>query len=570
MDYFKSFILWPLSPKLANAEVSKKMKLALGLSKSLAIILLFNLFTGCYYYKVTTSAYPQPGVISSLADMNRGFVVHYGTGVYYIGYIKLENDSIKGNYVTDYKYPYKKTGSFPAENSTNRYRRKYGDRRIINEVHLYVNNLQSTLLPGNTSSFIALKDIYRCDIYNPEKGSTTISWIFSFAGGCIAAPFIIIPLLMLFGASCPYIYVNTGDGFAFTGEIYSGAIYAPLERNDYLTLPRLVAENGNYKLKISNELEEIQYTNLTELIVIDHPAKSDVLVDKYGNYQTAVNVKPPLTATNFSETDILDVVMNKDSLCYYGVSSEKELPLIDGVIMTFDLPEGVASGKLFIRARNSLWLDNVYKRSRELFGGYSDDWIKKQNNADSAILMERALGQKLPLSVFIEKNGEWVFCDYYNMAGPMALKEDVIALDLKGIGKGPFKIKLESGSYFWEIDYVGLDYSMNIPVILSTVKIDKAITNEEEDVSGLLKYDDLKYYVQAETSNLADLSFPVPPVTDSKRTVILHSKGYYQIITEANGLPEIKKLKELREPGQFLEYSRDLMKTEIDKLSRNQ
>ena len=72
------------------------------------------------------------------------------------------------------------------------------------------------------------------------------------------------------GGSCPYIYANTANGFAFAGEIYSGAIYAPLERNDYLTLPQLIAENGNYKLKITNEQQEIQYTNLTELFVVDH------------------------------------------------------------------------------------------------------------------------------------------------------------------------------------------------------------------------------------------------------------------------------------------------------------
>ncbi len=539
--------------------------------KIIGLILVFNLISGCYnFFKVSTISSVQPSVVSPLVDMSKTFVVHSGTDVFLINSVSLVNDTLRGSYVGRYIFPFKKD-KFPVENSTNRYVKKKGDARLINEIHLYIrNNHQPT---DNKVSF-ALKDISRLDIYNHAGDRTAISWIFGLAVGVLAAYmafFLILILVMaLSGGSCPYIYVNTGDGYAFTGEIYSGAVYAPLERSDYLTLPQLVAENGNYKLKISNELEEVQYTNLTELIVIDHPANSDVVLDKYGNYQTAVKLSSPLTAINFLNTDILTSIKGKDSLSYLGVLSDKEFPLTDGIIMTFDHPEGVESGKLFLRAKNSLWLDYVYKKSHDLFGGSYDLWTKKQNKSDTEQLRDWPLSQKIPLSVFVEKNGEWVFCDYFNMAGPAALREDVIVIDLKGTDSGPLKIKLESGSHFWEIDYAGLDFSSNVPVDMKTVKIEKAITNDEVDVTGMLKYDDLKYYIQPATYNIADLSFPAPPPADSKRTVFLHSKGYYNIINEAGGLPKIKKLKTIREPGQFLEYSRELMKAEIDKISRYQ
>lgn len=570
METFKSFINWLGIANWSSSGKLPKTKVIFVLLKLIAILLAINLVSGCYnFYKVATTSSAQSGVISPLADMSKTFVVHSGPSIFLINSVKLANDSLKGNYVGSYIFPYKKD-KFPIENSTNRYVKKRGDSRLINEVHLY---LQNTLLPVDNKVSFALKDISRLDIYNPDTGRTAISWILGFAVGSVVAfisSILILILILSLSGSCPYIYVNTGDGYAFAGEIYSGAVYAPLERNDYLTLPRLVAENGNYKLKISNELKEVQYTNLTELIVIDHPAKSEVLVDKYGNYQTAVKLNSPISAINFLETDILNAVKEKDSISYLGVLSDKELPLTDGIIMTFDHPEGIESGKLFLRSKNSLWLDYVYKKSHDLFGGYYDNWTKKQNKSDPEQLRDWSLSQKIPLSVFVEKNGEWIFCDYYNMAGPAALKEDVISIDLKGIDKGPLKIKLESGAYFWEIDYVGIDYSLNMPVGLTTVKIEKAITNDEDDVTSMLKYDDLKYYVQPETYNIADLSFPVPPSTDSKRTVILHSKGYYHIINEAKGLPKIKKLKTISEPGQFLEYSRELMRSEIDNIGRNQ
>lgn len=559
MGSFKSFLHWLVL-------FSKLNSLKFICLKVIAILVTISLISGCYnFYKATTRSSGEPVIISSLADMAKNFVVHSATEVFLVNYVSLANDSLKGIYVGNYIFPYR-VNTFPDENSNNRYVKKKGDTRVLNEVHLYVRDTLQRL--QNKVSF-PLKHIYRLDTYDRNSGRTAISWIFGFVVGVFAtyAAFILILVLfVMLGGSCPYIYVNTGDGYAFAGEIYSGAIYAPLERHDYLPLPHLIAENGNYKLKITNELKEVQYTNLTELVVIDHSSNSEVLLDKYGNYQTATELNSPVSALNFSGENILKTVNEKDTLSYSGVLRDNELPLTDGIIMTFDHPDAIGSAKLFLRAKNSLWLDYVYKKSHDLFGGYYDNWTKKQNKSDPQQLRDWALNQKIPLSVFVQKNGEWVFCDYYNMAGPVALKDDVISLDLKGIDKGPLKIKLESGAYFWEIDYVGVDYSLNIPVSLTTVKIEKAITNNEVDVTGMLKYDDLKYYIQPENTNLADLSFPVPPSRDSKRTIILHSKGYYQIISEGRGLPRVKKLKSIREPGQFLEYSRELMKSEIDRI----
>ena len=301
-------------------------------------------------------------------------------------------------------------------------------------------------------------------------------------------------------------------------------------------------------------------------MVIDHPDNSDVLIDKYGNYQTSAVSQLPLSALNFSGTDVMGYINNKDGLSYMGLSSDMDVPLTDGVIMTFEHPEGVSSGKIFLRARNSVWLDYVYKNSHDLFGGYYDNWTKKQKKADPEELRKWALSQHIPLSVYIEKNGEWMFCDYFNMAGPAAFKEDVIALDLNGIGEGPLKIKLESGTCFWDIDYVAIDYSLNVPVELTEVPVQKATAGNEKDITDLLRHDDLKYYVQNETDNIADLSFQAPPVKGSKRTVILHSKGHYDILSDAKGFPKIKKLRDLQKPGAFTEYSRDLLRTEVDKI----
>ncbi|MCX6303248.1 MAG: hypothetical protein NTW82_13815 [Bacteroidia bacterium] len=546
---------------------SGKVRSLIFLSKVIMVILAFNMISGCYYYKAISTTNPGEELFRPYLGNNKVFVIHEGTSVYLLNVSKIENDSLKGTLSSDtYSFPYKRTG-FPEMNTSPRYRRTKGDLRILNEVHLYIDTKEITQIPGTS---ISLKDIHRCDVYFNNYNKTAFVSIFGtigiIAGTFIAVNIVILLYFIFSGASCPFIYVNTDDGLKFAGEIYSGAIYAPMERNDYLALPQLIADDGSYKLRISNELQEVQHTNLAELIVIDHPAKSEVLLDKYGNYQTFSDILAPLKAINLRGMDVLDLVKERDSICYVGTDPQKEIPLTDGLILTFDPPDNARSAKVIIRARNSLWLEYVYKDLHELLGNYNDNWTRKQNGSNPEKLKEWPLSQKIPLLLFVEKNESWKFQDYYNMIGPMALKEDVISINLDSIGTGPLKIKLESGTYFWEIDYVGIDYSINIPVRQTTITLNKAIAEDEDNVADLLMHDDLKYYVQSEEHTFADLTFRVPENAGDDRTVILHSKGYYNINQKNTGLPQIKKLNASRKPGQFLEYSRELMETKVNQL----
>ena len=186
-----------------------------------------------------------------------------------------------------------------------------------------------------------------------------------------------------------------------------------------------------------------------------------------------------------------------------------------------------------------------------------------EKKSDPQELLKWSLDQKIPLAVYVERNGVWEFCDYFDIAGPMALKEDVLALNLKGLQDSTLKIKLESGSYFWEIDYAGIDFSANVPVKTSRVKSDIVIAENGENITELLNQDDYPIYVQSDRDNLAELTFSVPECTDAERTVILHSKGYYHMIMDSKGLPHFAKLNKFRRPGKFPEYSRELMKSSI-------
>lgn len=171
-----------------------------------------------------------------------------------------------------------------------------------------------------------------------------------------------------------------------------------------------------------------------------------------------------------------------------------------------------------------------------------------------------SLDQGIPLSLYIERDGKWDFVDYYNIAGPMKYKDDVLSVPLKGNETNPLKVKLEFGNFLWEIDYASVDYSTDQKVTFYTIPAKTAISEDQKDVAGLLNNDDGKYYTQPTMESKAVVTFDLPKTTDLSRTVILHSKGWYEILLNPAGIPDIGKLKSFRQPGQFNRFVNERMK----------
>jgi hypothetical protein len=330
-------------------------------------------------------------------------------------------------------------------------------------------------------------------------------------------------------------------------------------------LPDLVADGQHYSLRISNQLEEVQHTNLLELMVFDHPEGTEVLVDKYGKPHGINTRATPLTASTLEGQDVLPLVEREDDLIYVGKDPSRDPPLLDGIILTFPMPEKATRTNLIVQAKNSYWLDFVYQNFREMLGISYEMWMKKQQEGDPEKMEDWSLSQHIPLAVYLWKDGEWIYQDYFHTVGPMAFKQDILPLDLTGLDEETLRIKLETGSYFWEIGQVALGFEQQKLAPCIIVHVAGATDEKGEEVKHLLAADDHQYYVQPEIGNEATVVFEVPPEGEMQRSVILHSKGYYQILQDPKGLPRIKDLKEIRKSGNFNHYSNDLMQAMLEK-----
>ena len=396
--------------------------------------------------------------------------------------------------------------------------------------------------------------IDQIEVYDIDLAKTIVYSTLGIAG-TLGAIFIFI---LLTKDSCPFIYAYNGETYEFAGEIYSGAIHPPLERHDYLPLPVLQPIENEYRIKITNEIKEIQHTNLTELLVFDHPENAEILVDKYGNIHTVSDPQLPEFATAMDGSNIEYLLAEKDSLSFMSGIPDNENQDMDAVILTFDRPVDKDTGKLVIKGKNSFWLDYIHGQFSELFGDRLETWKEEQKDKSPEKMIEWSLDQGIPLSVYLETDEGWEFVDYYNVVGPLASKDDVLEIDLSNASNEKVKIKLEFGFLFWEIDYAAMDFTPNLTTSNHTVPVTSAMDQNSIDVSYELRYDDDQYYHQPNIGDQALLTFDAPEQTEgTKRSVVLHSKGHYEILKDAEGEPDLAYLNSFRKPGAFSKFSKE-------------
>jgi len=532
------------------------------LLKFISLILVFallNFTSGCMnYFKVRKSTGPVEEDIVSFQNQNKTIIIHLEDQAWFLGTPELSSSESQ---LTGYlNNEYTSTLINPVNpDDSNRYRTKGGsnEAHVLNEVHIYTSEL--TKLEGIKVA-IPISAIQKIEIYEKDKDKTTTSWVMGTLGTIALGFTVIMVIVALTKSSCPFIYTLDGENYKLAGEIYSGCVLPNLERHDFLKLPSVNTTSSTYQLKISNEVKEIQHTNLMELWVFDHPADTEIGVDKYGVVQTLTDLVSPSKVESLDGTDVKELVVNKDSLSYTTMDINNELPLTDGLILEFPNSRLSDEVKLSIRAKNSFILDYMSGRYYSEFGDLYKKWNRRLKRAPVHLIHDWTISQNIPLSLLVEKNGIWEEIDHYNIAGPIAFKDDILSIPLDGSESNPLRVKLEFGNFFWEIDYVAVDYSENVELNYQVVPIKTAIDQNGKDVRKKLKADDRRYYIQPEVGDKAIVNFELPPLPDTKtRTIFLHSKGWYEILRNPSGEPDDELVEKFREPGQLNRYVNDYM-----------
>jgi hypothetical protein len=421
---------------------------------------------------------------------------------------------------------------------------------------------------------INVADIDRAEIREYNAAGTVLLVIGISVGAAVGILAIITLIALATKSSCPFVYVNDAGAYRMAGEIYSGAVFPDQERDDYLLLPVRSATGGAYEVQIVNAVRnETQYTNLAELVVCDHPAGTAVLLDKYGAPHTLRDVWAPVSAQNGSGRSILNEVSGQDDGRTYVSTVESENDLTDPLVCVFRRPAGAEEAKLVVRAKNTFWLEYVYKQFWYLFGDRYQPWVEGKIASTAAPGNWKDL-QHITLAVSKRGNGAWRAVDAYPIAGPIAFRDYVMSVDLSDVPAGEtVAVKLESGRGFWEIDSIGMDFSSDAEVRQTRLAAESALDQNGRDLAASLARPDGEYYVQARYRDEGRLRFSAPPIAQAEsaspaRTVFLHSRGYYLVRLDPppSGTPDLALLSRMNREGEFNRFSNRLYLSLQEKL----
>ena len=127
---------------------------------------------------------------------------------------------------------------------------------------------------------INIPDVNRLWVARVETSvARTVGLVVGIAAGTLVT---VVAIALLTKQSCPFVYSWDGEKYSFDAEPYGGAIAQGLERDDYSELEHLRADHGMYRLLLTNEVDETQFTNLMELWVVDAPADAQIVSDEFG------------------------------------------------------------------------------------------------------------------------------------------------------------------------------------------------------------------------------------------------------------------------------------------------
>ena len=335
-------------------------------------------------------------------------------------------------------------------------------------------------------------------------------------------------------SSCPFIYSWNGSEYVLDAESYGGAITRGLERDDYSELEHLRADKGFYRLMVTNEADETEFTNLMEIQVVDRPARTQVVADEAGDYHVIAAPQPPISARDSSGHDLLRWLQAPDRLIW---EPEAAVDAKGGVraeiTMTFPKPKGATTAKLVTNAATGTWGAFMMKESLAIHGRDLDAWYQSidNNQKNRDLLLAWSLREELyELKVYVKESTGWELRGIIPGGGPVVTQNRVVLLDVSRVLGDQVQIQIRPPAGFWALNSFAMDYGPESVVHIKTIPAVKAEDESGRDVlPGLTRVDD-SYYTMPEQGNHAYITFPAPPLrAGMSRTVFLHSRGYYRL-----------------------------------------
>lgn len=355
--------------------------------------------------------------------------------------------------------------------------------------------------------------------------------------------------------SCPLVYSWDGDEWRLDSGTFGGAIMAPLARSDVDNLEHARSHGGVLRLRLTNELDEVDFVDAIEVLAVNHDSGVTVSPGADGRLYTLGSSVPATHASDYDGREVLSRVEERDgwsweSMVYKRDQSSTEENR-DGIEVEFPRPGRAASARLILDAHNTPWAAYLIGEYVRAHGRDTERWYAA---LEAEPERARQLGERFVREAFLEAKvltpEGWVTQGFAWEAGPEVVKRQVIPLDLSAVVGETVRVRLEAPPSFWSVDYVAIDYSPEHAITVHTLAPKQALDRDGGDVRDLLATVDDRYYEMVKGDE-AELIFDVPLVPEGQvQSYLLRSTGWYEIDSPGTGDPDTELLRMIEwEPG---------------------
>jgi hypothetical protein len=362
------------------------------------------------------------------------------------------------------------------------------------------------------------------------------------------------------GGCCLFVYSWDGQRYNFDTEAYTGAITRGLERDDFSLLNKVHEQGGEYRLMLSNDNDETQYTDQVELWVVDHKPGVTPRVGGDGSLYSVAEPHPPLAAHDGQGKDLLAWLTKRDGLIWEPSPAEPR----QEVVLTFAKPAGAKQVKLVASATETLWAGEAAGHMLGLLGPQLPGWYEQIDGDPAArgeLLAWMAREELFALKIEVEEPTGWQVRGMMPISGPFVSDERVTPLDVSRVAGDTVRVRLRPPAGFWAFNSFAVDYSADGPSE-SRARVTKLEPVRARDAAGrdlrpALCAADGQYYEMHEQGEQATVAFAAPPaVSGMERTLFLHSRGYYHMHIAETGEPDLAAFQKiLTEPGAGAAFS---------------
>ncbi len=334
---------------------------------------------------------------------------------------------------------------------------KQDARLSKNDVLIYIKPPEARNFTDSLTTKLSYDQLERVEVYETNFGkSVSMSFVGYVTVGLVLAA-------LVTGGFCQSVYAVNPADCPLQGELFAGAAWSNAIRTEYLQLPDIKPRDDVYTIRLAGKNGQVQHLDELGMYAIAHPVGTKAIVDRQGKAQVISTLVKPSNAIDNLGNDATPLLTETDGQYWPTFQETIQGKSSQSLELSFPKPQGAKSARLYIKAKNSLWLDAIFNEYRIRFPHALPSGNSPKNEIDHWLHE-----QQIPLSVSIlDQHNQWQLTGFFSPNGTLQFRDDVLEIDLaKHEGNG-IRIKINCGFQFWELDYAAMDFSMPNPVDLS-------------------------------------------------------------------------------------------------------